>query len=79
MQGQRTGSALIRCAVIAACLAPMAAGAQAYPAKPVRLIVPYTSSGLLIVGGTPEQRAGFLCGEVTRNAELIRAANIKLE
>ena len=61
----------------AALLAPTFAvaktAAQAYPAKPVRVIVPWP------IGGTPAQFGAYLSRELDKWGKVIRAANIRLD
>lgn len=54
-------SKLLRACLFAAALLPMLAAAQAWPSRPVKLIVP------LLAGGSVDQTARFFAAELTQN------------
>ena len=65
-----------------ACLlfAPLAAWSQAWPAKPVKIVVPYAADGGTdVMAGTPEQFATLIEKDLVRFGKVIRDVGIKVE
>jgi tripartite-type tricarboxylate transporter receptor subunit TctC len=64
--------------------------AQVYPVKPIRLIVPFPSGGMidllartlgprLSVSNTPEQFAAYIKSEIAKWAKVIKDTGVKLD
>ena len=56
---------------------PAIALAQGYPAKPVRIVVPYPAGGIVAAGWTPQATTLMFADEYARWGEVARKAGLE--
>jgi hypothetical protein len=72
----RRNPALALAAAVAVPMAAAASAAQSYPARPIRVIVPYTSKlGFDPMTGLPRAFAAFIAAEIPRWAAIVKSAS----